>query len=106
MKCEFCTSDFVRKETYKAHIISQHKRHISASEFEDVLDRIKKFQPPSLNINDYILEKQDLSNQVIEEDVEGAVEVIEEEREMDEEMEIQNEDSEYYEESDLYEDEQ
>lgn len=58
MKCEFCTSDFVRKETYRAHIISHHKRHLSEKDYEDVIERIRKFQPPSLDVNEYTLEKQ------------------------------------------------
>lgn len=58
MKCGYCTSDFVRKETYKAHIISHHKRHMSDQEFLEVLDNIRKFQPPHLDINQFTVEKQ------------------------------------------------
>jgi len=58
MKCEFCSSDFVRKETYRAHIISHHKRQLTEQEFDEVLEKIKKFQPPSLDISQFTLEKQ------------------------------------------------
>lgn len=58
MKCDYCASDFVRKETYKAHIISHHKRHLSDQEFEEVLEKIRKFQPPALDINQFTVEKQ------------------------------------------------
>ena len=58
MKCDYCTSDFVRKETYKAHIISHHKRHMSDQEFQEVLENIRKFQAPHLDINQFTVEKQ------------------------------------------------
>lgn len=58
MKCDFCASDFVRKETYRAHIISHHKKNMSDKEYEDVMEKIRKFQPPSLDVNEYTLEKQ------------------------------------------------
>ena len=116
MKCEFCASDFVRKETYRAHIVSHHKRHLSEREYEDVLDRIKKFQPPSLDINRFTLEKQadyqpvDSANDVgeetlmltelDEEDV-GGLEVIEQDSQ--DRMEVEGE---FFEDSELYEEEQ
>lgn len=111
MKCEYCTSDFVRKETYKAHIISHHKRHLSDQEFEEVLEKIKKFQPPSLDINQFTVEKQKFPSmqQVIVTEVDGDNMG---ELEMIEEDELQGEeglepDENYYEESEIYdEDEQ
>lgn len=108
MKCEYCSSDFVRKETYKAHIVSHHKRHISDQEFEDVLEKIKRFQPPSLDINQFTVEKQKFANmqQVLVTEVDGdnmgELEMIEEdELPGDETME-----GDYFEESEIYEDEQ
>lgn len=58
MKCDYCTSDFVRKETYKAHIISHHKRHMNDQEYLDVMENIRKFQAPHLDINQFTVEKQ------------------------------------------------
>jgi uncharacterized tellurite resistance protein B-like protein len=58
MKCDFCSSDFVRKETYKAHILTHHKRHLKEQEYEDVIEKIRKFQPPALDINKFTVEKQ------------------------------------------------
>lgn len=99
MKCEYCTSDFVRKETYKAHIISHHKRHLSEQEFEDVLEKIKKFQPPQLDINQFTLEKQEgKSVQIV---VSDDMEMIEEESQAEDGMELEPE-GDYYEESELY----
>ena len=96
MKCDLCPSDFVRKETYKSHIISHHKRQISDQQFEEILEKIRKFQPPSLDVTKYTLEKQ--TNEVGE---------IIDEVEMIEEDEIQGDDSEtYYEETEIFEDEQ
>lgn len=65
MKCDYCASDFVRKETYKAHIISHHKRHLSDQEFEEVLEKIRKFQPPALDINQFTVEKQKFNQEMI-----------------------------------------
>jgi len=115
MKCEFCGSDFVRKETYRAHIISHHKRHLSEKEFEDVLERIKKFQAPSLDVNRFTLEKQqDSQAEVVTEgeeammlaDIDGqeVIEVIEDDSQAGERMEVET--TEYYDESELYEEEQ
>lgn len=121
MKCEYCASDFVRKETYRAHILSHHKRHLSDQEYEEVLERIKKFQPPSLDINRFTLEKQlDSRPEMVTEiggetevlladldgEEDGVLEVIDENSQPgDELMEVEAE-GEYFEESDLYEDEQ
>ncbi|KAG5683243.1 hypothetical protein PVAND_012536 [Polypedilum vanderplanki] len=58
LKCDYCASDFVRKETYKSHIISHHKRHLSDQEFEEVLEKIRKFKPPVLNVDEYTVERQ------------------------------------------------
>lgn len=91
MKCEYCASDFVRKETYKAHIISHHKRHLSEKEFEDVLEKIKKFQPPSMDINQFTLEKQgnkDVHHEVAEVD---DMQIIEEESQPEDGMELEPE---------------
>lgn len=91
MKCEYCASDFVRKETYKAHIISHHKRHLSEKEFEDVLEKIKKFQPPSMDINQFTLEKQgnkDVHHEVAEVD---DMQIIEEESQPEDGMELEAE---------------
>lgn len=100
MKCEFCESDFVRKETYRAHIISHHKRHLSEKEFEDALEKIKKFQLPVLDVNRYTLEKQqDLQAEHV-----IVVETIDDDSQAGEPME--EETAEYYEESELYEEEQ
>lgn len=102
MKCDYCASDFVRKETYKAHIISHHKRHLSDQEFENVLEKIKKFQPPSLDINQFTLEKQkyDGVQQVMVSEIDddeniGNLEMIEEDSVMETE-------GEYFEETELY----
>lgn len=70
MKCDFCTSDFVRKETYRAHIISHHKRHLTEKEYEDTMDKIKKFQPPSLDVNEYTLEKQTVAGYMLKTEIE------------------------------------
>lgn len=102
MKCEFCSSDFVRKETYKAHILSHHKRSLSDAEYEEVIERIKKFQAPHFDIDQYTVEKQKTSAQdVIAE--EGEMGEMEEDGE--DGMVIEPEDD-YYEENELYEDEQ
>lgn len=58
MKCEFCTSDFVRKETYRSHVTSHHKKDMTNEEYEAVLEKIKLFQPPPIDIEKYTLEKQ------------------------------------------------
>lgn len=105
MKCEYCASDFVRKETYRAHIISHHKRQLSDQEYEDVLERIKKFQPPSLDINEFTLEKQKNQPVFVTEVEESEMEVIEEDSQGDDGMAIEP-DGDYYEESEIYEDEQ
>lgn len=105
MKCEFCASDFVRKETYKAHVTSQHKRHLSPEEYEEVMTKIKNFQPPSLNVADYCLEsieKQRRKNREPEIEFEGT-EVVEETHKTDEEIEMETD--EYYE-DEIFEDEQ
>jgi hypothetical protein len=112
MKCDFCASDFVRKETYKAHVISHHKRHISEEEFDEVMDKIKKFQPPSLDINEFTLEKQKnrqvvKTEECLEEDVEMAeLEMIDDDSQAENEIthteEVENE---YYDENE-YDDEQ
>lgn len=106
MKCDYCTSDFVRKETYRAHITSHHKRHLSDEDYNNVLEKIKKFQPPSLDIKQFTLEKQ-----VQEVDMEdenegnvGVIEIIGGEEEADDAMELDGE-GEYFD-SELYEDEQ
>jgi hypothetical protein len=107
MKCDFCTSDFVRKETYRAHITSHHKRHLTETEYINVLEKIKKFQPPSLDIKQFTLERQ-VHETDLEDDNEDNVGVIEiigaGEGEGEEAMEM-DADGEYYE-SELYEDEQ
>ena len=78
MKCDYCASDFVRKETYKAHIISHHKRHLSDQEFEEVLEKIRKFQPPALDINQFTVEKQSSASGIILAKVEeGEIDVEE-----------------------------
>jgi hypothetical protein len=103
MKCDFCTSDFVRKETYKAHIISHHKRQLSEEEFEEVIEKIKRFQPPSLDINQYTVEKQN-AMMGVEREALGELEMIEEDEiPADDSMET---DATYYEEAEIYEDEQ
>ncbi|CRK87611.1 CLUMA_CG001407, isoform A [Clunio marinus] len=113
MKCDFCTSDFVRKETYKAHVISHHKSHMTEQEFDDVMEKIKKFQPPSLDVSQFILERQKPTNahQVIVGQVEGDT-VFELEMADEDNAAIEYEDikidnnEEYYEEAELCEDEQ
>jgi len=78
MKCDYCASDFVRKETYKAHIVSHHKRHLSDQEFEEVLEKIRKFQPPALDINQFTVEKQSSAAGIILAKVEeGEIDVEE-----------------------------
>lgn len=94
MKCEFCTSDFVRKETYRAHINSHHKQQLTEEEFQQVMENIRKFQAPHLDINQFTVEKQGLkveSQEVIEE---GEMDELIE----DENMEEPTEDYEIYEE--------
>lgn len=59
MKCDFCPSDFVRKETYRAHLVSHHKQNLTDEEFQDALDKIRKFQAPALDINQFTVEKQE-----------------------------------------------
>lgn len=58
MKCDYCASDFVRKETYKSHIISHHKKELNEKEFQDVMERIRTFQLPHLDIDKFTVEKQ------------------------------------------------
>lgn len=94
MKCDYCTSDFVRKETYKAHIISHHKQQLSEEEFQQVLENIRKFQPPHLDINQFTVEKQGLKSENAEVLEEGEMEEMIE----DESMEEAPEDYEIYEE--------
>lgn len=53
----------MRKETYKSHIISHHKRHLSDQEFEEVLEKIRKFKPPVLNVDEYTVERQNKKQQ-------------------------------------------
>lgn len=107
MKCDFCISDFVRKETYKAHIISHHKQHMTEQEYEDVLEKIRKFQPPSLDINQFTLEKQKNQNvqHIVVAEVDGdTMELVEEDSQAEDEMVTGPDD--YFEESEIYEDEQ
>lgn len=116
MKCEYCASDFVRKETYKAHIISHHKRHLTEQEFEDVIEKIRRFQAPSLDINQFTLEKQNLASggtkqlivHEVGEDGEifGEMEIIDEKQGEDDDVMVIEHEGDYYEESELYEDEQ
>lgn len=97
MKCDYCASDFVRKETYKAHIISHHKQQLSEEEFLQVLEKIRKFQAPHLDINQFTVEKQGLKSDgpTIQEEVldEGEMEEIIEDESMEpnEEYEIYEE---------------
>ncbi len=80
MKCDFCTSDFVRKETYKAHILSQHRAHLSDYEYEEVLEKIRKFQAPQLDVSQFTVEKQlgkmESQSLIVEEEaeIEGIIE--------------------------------
>lgn len=102
MKCEFCTSDFVRKETYRAHLTSHHKRHLTEQEYQDTLEKVRLFQPPSLDVNKFILEKQTVvpeGSENDEKELEGIVEGVDEEGLL---IEVREDD--YYEE--LYDDEQ
>lgn len=85
MKCDYCASDFVRKETYKAHIITHHKRHLSDQEFDEVMDKIRKFQPPALDINQFTVEKQKFNQEgeldmeeILEEQMDDGIEKSEE----------------------------
>lgn len=103
MKCEYCASDFVRKETYRAHIISHHKRHMSEEDFEDVIERIKRFQPPSMDVNQFTLEKQRDKHVVVAEV--DDMEMVEEESQAEDNMELEA-DTEYYEEENEIYDEQ
>lgn len=50
-----------RKETYRNHISTHHKRHLTDKEYEDVLEKIRAFKPPPIDINEFTLEKQKLS---------------------------------------------
>lgn len=70
MKCEFCTSDFVRKETYRAHITSTHRRQLSERDYDDAMERIKKFQWPTLDVNEYTLEKQTVAGFMLKTEIE------------------------------------
>lgn len=97
MKCEYCTSDFVRKETYKSHITSHHKKDMTEEEYENCLERIRKFQAPPLDIKKYTLEKQ-VKNFEDEEMVE-EMEMIEEDSNAA--LEDEGEEEIYYEEEDL-----
>lgn len=105
MKCDFCSSDFVRKETYRAHVTSHHKRHLTEQQYEDTLEKIRKFQPPSLDVHQFTLEKQKNVTVITEEsdEAEKSIEYIEEEDMADEgEMTIEQEEG-YFEETELYE---
>lgn len=101
MKCDYCASDFVRKETYKAHIISHHKRHMTDQEFVEVLENIRKFQPPHLDVDKFTVEKQgktQLAFEVVEEEME---EIIENEIDKSEECMMEGDDEfEMFEETD------
>lgn len=57
LKCEYCTSDFVRKETYRTHILNHHKG-LSNEELTAILDKIKNFRPPALDVDQFTMEKQ------------------------------------------------
>lgn len=93
MKCDYCSSDFVRKETYKAHIISHHKQSMTEKEYEDVLEKIRKFQAPHMDVNQFMVEKQaERGEEILEEDTEME-ELIE-----DEGMDEANEEYEIYQE--------
>lgn len=92
MKCDYCTLDFVRKETYKAHIISMHKQSMTDKEFEEVLEKIRKFQAPQMDVNQFMVEKQGArGEEILEEDAEMEEELIE-----DEGMDEANEEYEIY----------
>jgi hypothetical protein len=84
----------VRKETYKAHIISHHKQQLTEDEFLQVLENIRKFQPPHLDINQFTVERQGLKTDGQDVLEEGEMEEMIE----DESMEEANEDYEIYEE--------
>lgn len=90
LKCDFCASDFVRKETYKAHVINHHKRHLSAEVFDATIEKIRNFRPPALDINQFILEKQKFKTEyntvVLTEDGSELCEVMEEGDTLVEEM--------------------
>ena len=54
---EYCTSDFVRKETYRTHILNHHKG-LGPQELEMIMEKIKNFREPDLDIDAFTLEKQ------------------------------------------------
>lgn len=89
LKCDFCSSDFVRKETYRAHVINHHKRHLTTEVLNETLEKIKNFRPPALEIDQFILEKQKFSSdQIIVSEVEGG-EMFDMEGEIVEEIEME-----------------
>lgn len=47
----------MRKETYRTHILNQHKS-LSQEEINAVLEKIKNFRPPQLDVEQFTLEKQ------------------------------------------------
>lgn len=96
MKCEFCASDFVRKETYKSHVNSHHKKDLTEEEYNNVLERIKNFQAPPLDIKKYTLEKQ--GKDFVEDGENIDMEMIEEDTVLEEPEEGEEI---YYEEEDL-----
>jgi hypothetical protein len=93
MKCDYCASDFVRKETYKSHIVSHHKKELSEKEFQDVMEKIRTFQLPHLDIDKFTVEKQ--AGRLVKETVvinEGEMEAfdnVEEEYEIYESEEVE-----------------
>jgi hypothetical protein len=94
MKCDYCASDFVRKETYKSHIVSHHKKELSDKEFQDVMEKIRTFQLPHLDVDKFTVEKQ--AGRLVNETVEvheGEIEASFDNRE-GEEYEIYEEEEE------------
>jgi hypothetical protein len=77
---------------------------LTEGEYQDVLEKIKKFQPPSLDIKKFTLEKQnEYAQQASEVEGEeyGVMEVIEEDSAGDEET-MEQADLDYYEECQIY----
>lgn len=72
-KCEYCTSDFVRKETFKTHIINQHKE-LGLELQNEVLEKIKSIREPRLDISAYTLERQEAYEGILDETEEYGVE--------------------------------
>ncbi len=67
----------MRKETYRTHVLNHHK-NIPAEQLTEVLDRIKNFKPPALDVDQFTMEKQKFPRRMMEQELIEIAEVIDE----------------------------